>query len=431
MYFFLLVKKFESHKLGKALTMRSLIFSTITILLMSFSALAQNSLWWVVMTKGTYKQSYKKSATWPSSWVSDKLSEEQYITDITYGDGIWAIVVGKGEDYNAQKVHRSATFPSDWVSDRWDEDYNLDHVAYGDDEWVVVMHKGSKLYAESWATRDTWDSMREFIKEKWGDDKDITSLEFGNGVWHAVLAKGTGFKTQSYKWNESYPSEWIKEKFDDDYNITDVAYGKGQWVVVMSKYESQIRQKSATRKEFPATYISENWDDDLRITSLQYNWEERTTLTFDEYYQLGQSAYNAGNQTEAIEYYEKALEIKPNDMSALNSIAWSKYLDGQCYGALNDVKKSVRNGGGSFGYIMHTQGAVHSCLEMYDEAIADFTEAIRLSPAASYYADRGRAKAGKGQYRAAIKDYDEAIKLNPDNIDEIFEWRMEAINKSN
>jgi tetratricopeptide (TPR) repeat protein len=52
----------------------------------------------------------------------------------------------------------------------------------------------------------------------------------------------------------------------------------------------------------------------------------------------------------------------------------------------------------------------------HDSAIADFTEAIRLSPkyTAAYY-NRGIAYAKKGDYDRAIADYTQAIRLDPDH----------------
>jgi tetratricopeptide (TPR) repeat protein len=52
----------------------------------------------------------------------------------------------------------------------------------------------------------------------------------------------------------------------------------------------------------------------------------------------------------------------------------------------------------------------------YDEAIADFTESIRLAPDnSSAFHDRGSCWFAKGQYDAAIADYNEAIRLDPND----------------
>ncbi len=52
----------------------------------------------------------------------------------------------------------------------------------------------------------------------------------------------------------------------------------------------------------------------------------------------------------------------------------------------------------------------------YDQAIADYDEAIRLEPTSSIaYNNRGGAWSAKNQYKKAIADYNEAIRLDPMN----------------
>ena len=48
-----------------------------------------------------------------------------------------------------------------------------------------------------------------------------------------------------------------------------------------------------------------------------------------------------------------------------------------------------------------------------DRAIADFDEAIRLSPTAGSLTNRGDAYQHKGDHDRAIVDYDRALKLDP------------------
>jgi tetratricopeptide (TPR) repeat protein/predicted small secreted protein len=55
---------------------------------------------------------------------------------------------------------------------------------------------------------------------------------------------------------------------------------------------------------------------------------------------------------------------------------------------------------------------------VYDRAIADFTQAIRLDPDnATAYSERGDAYEGKGEYDRAIADHTQAIRLNPNDAD--------------
>jgi Flp pilus assembly protein TadD len=60
------------------------------------------------------------------------------------------------------------------------------------------------------------------------------------------------------------------------------------------------------------------------------------------------------------------------------------------------------------------RGAAHLNKGDIDQAIADYTEAIRLDPYdAEAYNGRGFAYGSKGEYDRAIADYTEAIRLNP------------------
>ena len=56
-------------------------------------------------------------------------------------------------------------------------------------------------------------------------------------------------------------------------------------------------------------------------------------------------------------------------------------------------------------------------LDQYEQAIADYNEAIRLNPKDStVYNSRGILYFTIGQYTRAIADYDEVIRLNPQGL---------------
>jgi tetratricopeptide (TPR) repeat protein len=64
-----------------------------------------------------------------------------------------------------------------------------------------------------------------------------------------------------------------------------------------------------------------------------------------------------------------------------------------------------------FDYLNRGNGYLNK--EMYDQAIADFNQAIRIDPNnASAYINRGVAYSGKGDYDRAIADYTQAIRLD-------------------
>ena len=63
------------------------------------------------------------------------------------------------------------------------------------------------------------------------------------------------------------------------------------------------------------------------------------------------------------------------------------------------------------------RGGLFDELQLLNEAMADFNEAIRLNPGyADAYNKRGQTYSSLGQNELAIKEYSEAIRLDPDLI---------------
>jgi tetratricopeptide (TPR) repeat protein len=64
--------------------------------------------------------------------------------------------------------------------------------------------------------------------------------------------------------------------------------------------------------------------------------------------------------------------------------------------------------------VFYGRGRVQQALERWDQAIADYTEAIRLAPEiAAHYEARGYARSRKRDFDGAVEDYNKAIELDP------------------
>ena len=111
------------------------------------------------------------------------------------------------------------------------------------------------------------------------------------------------------------------------------------------------------------------------------------------YYNRGNSYSRQGQYQQAIEDYDKAIELDPND--------------GRAY---------------------YNRGNSYSRQGQYQQAIDDYDKVIELDPNdAEPYSDRGSSYHRLGQNERAIEDYDEAIKLDPDNAEAYNKLKMRIV----
>ena len=116
----------------------------------------------------------------------------------------------------------------------------------------------------------------------------------------------------------------------------------------------------------------------------------------------------------AIAEFDSAIRLDPTYASAYSNRAYAYFRKGDLDQALKDVNDSFKHEKAAASF--NVRGLVQQAKHDYDEAIADFTEAIRLDPSYStYYSNRGRAYNAKKEYDRAILDLNESIRLNPRN----------------
>jgi tetratricopeptide (TPR) repeat protein len=114
-----------------------------------------------------------------------------------------------------------------------------------------------------------------------------------------------------------------------------------------------------------------------------------------------------GDYEMAIADFDEAIRLNPN-MSAAYALRGRAL-----YSSASDVTSIAENFGGvnvnsRAGKVTAEQSRV------FDQAIADFTQALRLDPNnATIYVERGNAYDNKGDFDQAIADHTQAIRLDP------------------
>jgi tetratricopeptide (TPR) repeat protein len=144
-----------------------------------------------------------------------------------------------------------------------------------------------------------------------------------------------------------------------------------------------------------------------------------------EYYdKRGLAYFEKHKYNMAIMDFSEAIRLNPKNaeyyrMRAIsylniNPVAGAN-MDGKLR-ALADMKEALRLDPKNWGYYITIGTIYYGDIKDYDQAFANYNQAIRLNPnnATIYYA-RGFAYADKGDFDRAILDFNEVIRLDPNN----------------
>ncbi|MBD2559319.1 MULTISPECIES: serine/threonine-protein kinase [Nostoc] len=130
-------------------------------------------------------------------------------------------------------------------------------------------------------------------------------------------------------------------------------------------------------------------------------------------YQEGVNKYEAGNYEGAVEDFNQAIELEPQNALAYNRRGDAYYRLGDYEQAQADSSQAILlNPQDANAYF--DRGFAFSELGKYKEAIADYTQAIKLNSENAYaYYGRGLARAQVKDNKGAMGDFSKAIALKP------------------
>lgn len=130
-------------------------------------------------------------------------------------------------------------------------------------------------------------------------------------------------------------------------------------------------------------------------------------------YQEGVNKYESGNYEGAVEDFNQAIKLDPQNALAYNRRGDAYYRLGDYEQAQADSSQAiVLNPQDANAYF--DRGFAFSALGKYKEAIADYTQAIKLNSKNAYaYYGRGLARVQLKDNKGAIEDFSKAIALKP------------------
>ena len=144
----------------------------------------------------------------------------------------------------------------------------------------------------------------------------------------------------------------------------------------------------------------------------QYNQAVKG-LSATDWYEKGVKFYESGNYKEALNAFNKAIQLNPQYAAAYNNrgVAYGKL--GNYQQAINDYNKAIQLNP-QYAIAYYNRGNVYHKLGNYQQAINDLNNTIQLNPqlTVAYY-NRGIAYDKLGNYQQAINDFNKTIELNP------------------
>jgi tetratricopeptide (TPR) repeat protein len=152
-------------------------------------------------------------------------------------------------------------------------------------------------------------------------------------------------------------------------------------------------------------------------TELIQAGREKTASLVGAYKRRGSAYVYKGDGDRAIQDYNEAIRLNPNDAYAYGGRATAYGIKGDFDRVIQDCDDAIRlNPNVAMAYV--DRGVAYASKGDYDRAIQDYDDAIRLSPngALAYYS-RGNAYIEMGDYNRAIHDLNEATRLSPKSTD--------------
>jgi tetratricopeptide (TPR) repeat protein len=147
---------------------------------------------------------------------------------------------------------------------------------------------------------------------------------------------------------------------------------------------------------------------------------DRNGILADIYNSLGNAYAKSGKDTEALSFFNKAIEVYPKLAKAYSSRGVELFNKNQRTKAISDLDKAVElDPKDAEAY--YNQGTLYAGSRQEAKAISNFTKAIELKPIfPAVYKSRGSIYLKLGRNSEAISDFAKAIELSPKDAEAYF-----------
>lgn len=141
--------------------------------------------------------------------------------------------------------------------------------------------------------------------------------------------------------------------------------------------------------------------------------EKEQTLTSWDYIRRGNRAQDEGRQQDAMDEYQRATEVDPENAAAYVGLGNIHSDLGNLEKALREYNKAIKLNP-NYALAYNSRGIIYKKLGKSEEALKDYNRAIELNPGyVDAYNNRGILYSDLGRSEEGLKDYNKAIELDP------------------
>jgi YVTN family beta-propeller protein len=145
--------------------------------------------------------------------------------------------------------------------------------------------------------------------------------------------------------------------------------------------------------------------------------EEMRLNDYDSWNKLGTELTRKGLYAEAIQCYDRALQINPDYIEAWLNRGLALYSQGKYEEAIKSYDRTINIDPNNVNAWLNRGLALYSQGNKYEEAIKSYDRVIEIDPNnVNAWLNRGLALYSQGKYEEAIKSYDRTINIDPNNV---------------
>lgn len=254
----------------------------------------------------------------------------------------------------------------------------------------------------------------------------VSILTFLIGIIIAVKYKGLSreYENQKKTLQDNYESQknLMQEKLTNLDRIIKAAEEKANNIIsnieervdeaFLNKVSEELKLRLPATNEEASKEIVEEVHKQVQKIHTKKSEKEYTA---NDWFLKGYEAQKKGDYTNAILYYEKAIELNPKEAAAYNNLGATLDALGEHERAIEKYKKAGEINPKDDD-VYYNWGNALSHLESSEGAIEKYNRAIEINPKyEEAYNNLGYILDDLGKYEEAIEKYNKVIEINPKN----------------